>query len=126
MTTNFIKAEPNKLSKLNYSVLVEAKDNGYQATVWGLPNCQVFATTREDALHNLHALMNSRLKNVEIVTQELEPSSSEHPWMKFAGMFKDDPQFDEMLADIAAYRRELDAEMVEYYRKLDAQQGEEA
>ncbi|WP_235526442.1 type II toxin-antitoxin system HicB family antitoxin [Nostoc piscinale] len=62
MTTNLNSNEVNNSSKLNYSVLVEAKNNGYQATVWGLPDCQVFAATREDALNNLHTLVNSRLK----------------------------------------------------------------
>ncbi|WP_235526441.1 hypothetical protein [Nostoc piscinale] len=42
--------------------------------------------------------------------------------MKFAGKYKDDPQFDDMLADIAEYRRELDAEMAEYYRQLDSEE----
>jgi hypothetical protein len=32
------------------------------------------------------------------------------PWVSFAGMFKDDPLFDEFVEDMAAYRRELDAE----------------
>lgn len=35
-------------------------------------------------------------------------------------MFKDDPQFAEMLAYIEADRRELDA-LEEYYRQLDAE-----
>ncbi len=30
--------------------------------------------------------------------------------MKFAGMFKDDPLFDQVVEDIATYRRELDAD----------------
>lgn len=33
------------------------------------------------------------------------------PWVKFAGMFKNDPLFDEFVQDMAAYRRELDAEV---------------
>jgi excisionase family DNA binding protein len=33
------------------------------------------------------------------------------PWVKFAGMFKDDPLFDEFAEDMADYRRELDAEV---------------
>ena len=33
------------------------------------------------------------------------------PWVKFAGMFKDDPLFDDFVEDMAAYRRELDAEV---------------
>ncbi len=39
-----------------------------------------------------------------------QPKESD-PWVKFAGMFKDDPLFDEFVEDMAAYRRELDAEM---------------
>lgn len=55
--------------------------------------------------------------NTEIVSLESELPKPEHPWMKFAGMFKDDPDFEEVLADIATYRNELDEE---YYHKLDA------
>lgn len=42
--------------------------------------------------------------------QPVEPEQSD-PWVKFAGMFKDDPLFDEFVEDMAAYRRELDAEV---------------
>ncbi|MGF1992554.1 MAG: type II toxin-antitoxin system HicB family antitoxin [Nostoc sp. ZfuVER08] len=122
MTSNLLKNTVDSSSKFNYSVLIEAKENGYQATVWGLPDCQVFSATREEALKNLHELVNSRFQNVEIVTQEIEAAKSEHPWMKFAGKYKDDPQFDDMLADIEAYRQELDAEMEEYYRQLDLEE----
>ncbi len=41
--------------------------------------------------------------------------------MKFAGMFKDDPQFEQVVAFIEEDRRQLDAEMEEYYRTLDAE-----
>ncbi len=40
--------------------------------------------------------------------QKVEQSD---PWVKFAGMFKHDPLFDEFVEDMAAYRRELDAEV---------------
>lgn len=46
----------------------------------------------------------------------------EHPWMKFAGVFKDDPTFEQVHAYIEQYRYELDAEMEEYYRKLDTEE----
>jgi len=108
MTSNLLKNTVDSSSKLNYSVLVEAKENGYQATVWGLPDCQVFSATREEALKNLHELVNSRFQNVEIVTQEIEAAKSEHPWMKFAGMYQDNPLFNDVLSNIAAYRSELD------------------
>jgi hypothetical protein len=38
-----------------------------------------------------------------------------------AGSFKDDPHFDEMLAHIETYRRELDAEMEHRFNEPDEQ-----
>jgi hypothetical protein len=38
--------------------------------------------------------------------QQVEQSD---PWIEFAGMFKDDPLFNEFVEDMAAYRRELDS-----------------
>jgi len=51
---------------------------------------------------------------------DLELPKSDHPWVKLAGKYKDDPQFDQMLDYIQAYRRELDTEMEDYYNQLDA------
>ncbi|MGF2036020.1 MAG: hypothetical protein RMZ43_012015 [Nostoc sp. CmiVER01] len=65
--------------------------------------------------------MQTRLETAKIVTLEIEVPKVENPWMKFAGMFKDDPQFDEMLGYIEEYRRELDAPMEEYYQQLDVE-----
>jgi hypothetical protein len=39
----------------------------------------------------------------------------ENPWMKFAGIFKDDPQFDEFQQCIQDYRQEIDAHTNEAY-----------
>jgi hypothetical protein len=111
MTSNLLKNTEDSLSKVSYSVLVEAKEGGYQATVWGLPDCQVFSATREEALKNLHELVNSRFQNLEIVTQEIAAAKSEHPWMKFAGMYKDNPLFEDVLSNIEAYRCEVDTEI---------------
>jgi hypothetical protein len=35
---------------------------------------------------------------------------AENPWLKLAGKYQDDPQYDEVLAYIEQYRCELDAE----------------
>ncbi|NEU72390.1 type II toxin-antitoxin system HicB family antitoxin [Hassallia byssoidea VB512170] len=111
-----------KPSELTYDVLIENQEDGkVLATVIGLPDCQAIGATKEEALTSLYERLTERLAKAEIVSIKIEPPKAEHPWMKFAGMFKDDPQFDDMLADIEAYRRELDAEMEEYYRKLDAE-----
>jgi hypothetical protein len=41
----------------------------------------------------------------------MEAPKSGHHWMNFAGMYKDNPLFDEVVSNIEAYRRELDMEI---------------
>ncbi|MFE1747375.1 type II toxin-antitoxin system HicB family antitoxin [Coleofasciculus sp. H7-2] len=122
MSVNFLTSSEGNLTKLTYPVLIEAQKQGsYMASVLGLPDCTTFGATREAALTNLRQLLTARLEKAEIVSLEIELPKPEHPWMKFAGMFKDDPKFDEMLEDIKALRRERDEEMEAYYQQLDAE-----
>ncbi|MEW6496045.1 MAG: DUF4209 domain-containing protein [Cyanobacteriota bacterium] len=64
----------------------------------------------------LHPLMSYlwwltlRLCCLPILNYQQKVEQSD-PWVKFAGMFNDDPLFDEFVEDMAAYRRELDAEV---------------
>lgn len=51
--------------------------------------------------------------------EQMKRDNPDNPWIQMAGIFKDDPQFDEMLAYIEEDRRQLDAEMEAYYRQLD-------
>lgn len=41
--------------------------------------------------------------------------------MRLTGKYQDEPQYDEVLAYIEEYRRELDSETEAYYRQLNAQ-----
>ena len=121
-----ILAVKNALStiapKLTYDVLIENQEDGtVKATLLSLPEFQGLGATKEEALNNLIQLFQAR--KPEIVTLEIEPAKTEHPWMKFAGMFQDDPQFDEALEYIEEYRRELDAEMEEYYQQIETQEN---
>ena len=126
MDASLLVSPAEKLSKLTYYILVETEEDGkVSATVWNLPECKGEGATREEALKNLSQSLIKRLEKVEIVEMELELPQPEHPWMKFAGKYKDDPQFDEMLAYIEADRRELDAQMTDYYRQLDAESQED-
>jgi predicted RNase H-like HicB family nuclease len=95
----------------NYSILIETpKSGGYRATALGLPNCRAKGETREIALQNIQQLLTDRLSHSEIVTLKIDSPRSTHPWMQFAGMFQDDPQFEEMLDDIQTYRQEIEQE----------------
>ena len=48
---------------------------------------------------------------VQQLQNKKEDIASDNPWIKYAGMFKDDPQFDEFLAEMESYRQELDNEI---------------
>ena len=97
---------------MTYSVLVEENGaDGFQATALGLSECRVVVVTREQALAKLRAALAERLSKAEIVEVEIpqQTSQPEHSWKRFAGMFEDEPLFDEVLEDIDDNRREDDA-----------------
>ena len=58
----------------------------------------------------MKALLSSYLNQPsEIIQIDLEPTTSEtHPWLQFAGMWSDDPTWDEFDAEVKAYRQEID------------------
>jgi predicted RNase H-like HicB family nuclease len=100
-----ILAVKNALStiapKLTYDVLIENQEDGtVKATLLSLPECQGLGANKEEALNNLIQLFQAR--KPEIVTLEIEPDKTEHPWLKFSGMHKDNPLFGEILEDIEA------------------------
>jgi len=67
----------------------------------------VEAPTREEALAKLRQQLQKRLKNgTELIAMPL--TTEQHPLAKFAGMFKDDPDFVEVLKIIAENRRKED------------------
>ncbi|MEQ8998613.1 MAG: type II toxin-antitoxin system HicB family antitoxin [Coleofasciculus sp. B1-GNL1-01] len=123
MNIDSLRIEKNPSTKHRYEVLIENQvEGGVSATVLGWHDCQARGSTKAEALEQLRKLLTARLQNTEIVSLEIDLPKPEHPWMKFAGMFKDDPDFEDVLADIAAYRHDLDREQGDYYRQLDAEE----
>jgi hypothetical protein len=81
--------------------------NGYRARGTEPFALSAKGSTREEALTKLRDKIQARLKNgTEVVGLEIGPQP--HPWMEFAGMFKDDPLFDDWQKAIEEYRREVD------------------
>ena len=109
-------------SKLSYKVLVESeKDGRFSAVVLGLSDWKSSGKTENEALENLQQLLQKRLQNSKIVTLEIDSPQTDNPWMKVAGMYNDNPLFDEVLAHLEAERHKLDTEIEEYYRQIDAE-----
>jgi hypothetical protein len=88
-------------------VLVERmKGNGYRARGKEPFVVSAKGATREEALAKLRAKIQMRLKNgTEIVG--LEVGQQAHPLAEFAGMFKDDPDFEDVLKIMADNRKRM-------------------
>jgi predicted RNase H-like HicB family nuclease len=105
---------------MQYLVILEKHDGAYTATVPALPGCCSQGVSEEEALHNIRAAIAETLARVTITTVEVEETPKEvaiqskedsvHTWAKYAGMWKDDPSFDDFLAQIEADRRQLESE----------------
>jgi predicted RNase H-like HicB family nuclease len=96
---------------MRYTVFLRQHDGQHYAVVPLLPSCSAQGRTREEVLHNVKVAIEEALANMDITTVEVSLPSQPAPanrWLEMAGMFQDDPLFDEMLAEVAAYGRTLE------------------
>lgn len=107
-------------SSTAHIIIKNESDRTVSAALLGWPECKAFGETRSQALQNLHDLVNAQLAEAEIVSVKLTNSRSNNPWVRLAGKYENDPHYDEVLAHIEEYRRELDAETEAYYSQIDA------
>jgi predicted RNase H-like HicB family nuclease len=82
-------------------------DNSFLATALGIPECRVEAQTKEQAVIKAKEAIESLLSQGEIVVVEVDSVSS-NPWLKLHGQLKDEPMFDDVIAEIKAYRDSVD------------------
>ena len=88
----------------NWNILLEPETDGqFTATVAELPTVKVTANSRQTALDEIKQMLSKRLSDVEVVSVSIP---TEDPWIKFAGIFKDNPYFDEIVREMRAEREE--------------------
>jgi hypothetical protein len=88
-------------------LLEKVKGDGYRARGKEPFVVSARGATREEALAKLRAKIRTRLKKgSEIVALEVGPEL--HPLARFAGMFKDDPDFEDVLKIMADSRKRMD------------------
>lgn len=113
MTTDVIHASSSQTTPFPYPVLVEQQAGEHWiAQVIGWTECRAEGTSREAAIAALQKNLSDRLASVEVIYVNLPiqvDPETEHPWMKYAGMYENDPLFEQVLTEIDAYRRELDS-----------------
>jgi hypothetical protein len=52
---------------------------------------------------------------IDQLSQSSDSTEKPHPWLELAGMFKDDPFFDEFIEAMENYRKEVDTQTEEEY-----------
>ncbi len=90
-----------------YALYVSRENRGYQATVLGCPTIGGRGPTREIAIRRAEAALHQAMASGEIVSVTLDADEL-NPWLEDAGIWKQDPQWDEYQAAVAEYRREVD------------------
>lgn len=110
-----------------YQVLVQqSSERHFVASIVGLSNVIADGQTEEEAISNVKAALSSQLTGAKMVTIEVEPShdtsfnlrsknisthsrdDESNPWVKYLGVFADDPTWEEFQAEIETYRKEVD------------------
>ena len=67
------------------------------------------------------SLLNTSLTKEDFINSHWQAKNS-NSWVKFDDIFKDDPLFDDFVENMAANRRELDAEVAAYEASLEENQ----
>lgn len=83
----------------------EEPEGQFTAALLGAPDIQATAATREEAAEQVHALLETHMNQGSIVAIEMP---RQHPLMQLAGIYKDDPSFDDFLEEIRKFREEED------------------
>jgi hypothetical protein len=106
-----------QLQNLTLHVLLEKTEDGRsRATLLELPDCVVEAPTDEEATEQLQQLATERLTQKKIIPMNIplaQPRSRRNSWIKYAGVFKDDPDFAEIAESLRAERRAEEDESAE-------------
>lgn len=95
-------------------VILTKSDDKFIARSKEWPEVFVEEETRDDAIDQIKMRLPEYLTNqIEVIQVEIPvPAKTNNPWLDKFGWFKDDPTFDDLQAEIAAYRQEVDQKIL--------------
>jgi hypothetical protein len=97
---------------MQFPIFIEpVANNGYRASSGSPLALSADGATRDEALRNLQQQLRQRMQaGGEVATVEIPAHPIENPWVRYAGMFKDDPDFQDVVDIMAENRRQMDAD----------------
>ena len=94
---------------MQYQVFVKNQsDQHFIASVIGMPTIAVDGQTEAEAISNVKIALESQLATGKVVTIEIdqiEIKPEAAPAMKYAGVFENDPTFDDWMEKLSEIRR---------------------
>src|SRR5437868_3602016 len=95
---------------MNVTAIVERiSDDRYRAVITQPFLIESEGDTFDDAVSRIRELATNRLTTVQFVQINIPHHDLPHPWARWAGIWKNNPDFDQFLANIAECRRNADA-----------------
>lgn len=95
---------------MQYQVFVQSQsEQHFVASVVGMPHLIGEGQTEAEAISKAKMLLEEQLATGKIVTIEVtpkNPSSESVASMRYAGIFEDDPTFDDFMEKLAKIRQE--------------------
>lgn len=94
---------------MRVTVLVEQVDlHKYRASTSQPVTMESEGSTSDEAIERLCELARQRLTSGELRVVAIPEIPEPNPWVRYAGVWKDHPDFDAFLENIAEYRRDVD------------------
>jgi predicted RNase H-like HicB family nuclease len=98
---------------MKYQIFVQCQsEKNFLASVVGMPNLTVEGRTEEEAIFKVKSALEKQLATGKFVTIEVNPEiqpNANTPQMKYAGIFANDPTFDDFMEKLAVIRKESNA-----------------
>ncbi|MBW4668082.1 MAG: type II toxin-antitoxin system HicB family antitoxin [Cyanomargarita calcarea GSE-NOS-MK-12-04C] len=89
---------------MQYQIFIQSQKDNFVASVVGIPNIMVEANTEEEAISKAKSALQAQLATGKFVTIEVNPQGiihQERTQMKYAGIFANDPTFDDFMDKLA-------------------------
>ena len=93
---------------MTYDVLLTKKDEKFIARVRQWPAIVVEGDSEEEVLAKAQTDLKSLLREGRMVQIDLDVQPDEHPWLKWAGLFAEDPDWEAFQESMRQYREEVD------------------
>jgi hypothetical protein len=98
---------------MTYDVLVtREKNERYTARVLLLPDIVMTGDTEEEVLEQVKTAIIDLRTSSRIVHLDVPPLAEEEadPWLRYAGLWADDPDWDVFQTEVEAFRQAIDSQ----------------